>query len=93
MSISITKNTTTPTNLTALGFKKPAHKDLSPYDFFHFTFLGYNFYCNQTDKVMRKSEFFLLDPMKAINIARSLMLPSDYTLIDYTPNLIPVNFE
>ncbi len=85
MSITFTKKIP-PTNARLLGVRKTTEKYDTDYALFHFTFIGYNFFCNHTQEVKTKLQVFLANKQRALQMANTLMVPAQYSLIEYTPN-------
>lgn len=80
-----------PTYAYTLGARHPKFhlKDISDYAFFHMTFMGFSFYCLDTNKVLSKSQVFWRNPKAAFGMAKSLYVTNNYRLVEYSTH-IPV---
>jgi hypothetical protein len=86
MGVIFTTQKFYPTKAASLGvLSKDRHKYETDYGWFHFTFLGFDFYDRNTGATLSKSQLFWRNPKAAITMANSLIVPKQYKLKEYKP--------
>lgn len=65
-----------------LGLDTVTTKKLSPFGFFWFTFLGCSFLDNKTNTIKTKAQIYHRDPVLAIQMAKTLLIPNRYELLN-----------
>ncbi|MFV9549630.1 hypothetical protein [Algibacter sp. PT7-4] len=82
--MSFTKKNNT-TDVSSFVKSKNYNSFHSDYAYFHCTFATYNFLDNDNAKICRKSQIFWRNPKAAMQMAKNLLIPKRYTLVEYEP--------